>query len=285
MVTKLTAGLVITLILAGSTSASEYRMFTNQDGKTITARVIEYDADGGKVQLELKNRKKAWIEMATLAEADRDYIIQLNADDPEKSPNNTDAGKTLSEDDVRAVAERYIKAWKERDYQLWTRLVGPRDTRLPSESRFKENRPGLSLAIDRIEGLNVKFVLESDNIDRREGWLQLLPNGQIKYTPIYYPHPLLDAFHRATLLSQGNLDLRSNAVSRFKQLGIPLFDYRADASEYRRRRGLNKIYEWLYEEGKTWDATEPEVFIPEEQFLELIEEYKGYISVYVTNRP
>ena len=56
--------------------ATEYRPFTNHTGKTIVAKVIAVDTDSGKVQLELKNRKKAWVEISTLSSEDQAYVKQ-----------------------------------------------------------------------------------------------------------------------------------------------------------------------------------------------------------------
>ena len=58
--------LITAIFLVGTVNAAEYWEFTNQDDKTIVARILEYDANAGKVQLELKNRKKAWVDLSTL---------------------------------------------------------------------------------------------------------------------------------------------------------------------------------------------------------------------------
>lgn len=55
-----------------------YREFKNQTGKTIQAHIIRYDSKVERVQLELKNRKKAWIQLSDLSEADQAYIQQYS---------------------------------------------------------------------------------------------------------------------------------------------------------------------------------------------------------------
>ena len=81
--------LFVVFVGSGASWSAEYREFRNLAGKAIHACIVQYDAEGGRVQLELKNRKKAWIEISTLSAGDQEYIKQWQQ---EKT-----TGKTISE--------------------------------------------------------------------------------------------------------------------------------------------------------------------------------------------
>ena len=73
---KLIPFFLFLVCIVAITWSAEYQKFTNQEGKTIVARIVQYDAEGGRVQLQLKSRKKAWIELSSLSEEDQTYIRQ-----------------------------------------------------------------------------------------------------------------------------------------------------------------------------------------------------------------
>lgn len=68
--------------LSAIAESGEYRNFTNHSGKTIYARLVQYDTESEKVQLELKTKKKAWIQLVDLSQADQAYIQQYISEKP-----------------------------------------------------------------------------------------------------------------------------------------------------------------------------------------------------------
>lgn len=271
--------LFMVLALAGIAHSAEYRSFKNQEGKAIHARIIQYDAEGGRVELELTNRKKAWVELSTLSAEDQAFIKQWQQDKVAEASK----AKTLSEEEVRAIAEQYIKAWEDRDYQLWEALViGPMQGRLPTESHWKQRyKEKVLLEIEEIEGLNVQLNIEIKGSKRREGWLQLLSDGRIKYTPLSFPHPLEISFKYGFVLyldsfGKVNMEIKQRALQDLRNNKIPLFGYELDASLHKRQRSAKKILLWMIEEGETWDATDPKVPLPKKQLKDLIKEYRKY---------
>ena len=80
--------LFMVFVESGGSWPAEYREFRNLEGKAIRACIVQYDAEGVRVQLELKNRKKAWIEISTLSAGDQEFIEQWHQ---EKT-----TGKTIS---------------------------------------------------------------------------------------------------------------------------------------------------------------------------------------------
>ena len=275
--TKWSILFVVLSLAANSQSAEKYRNFKNQSGKAIHARIVQYDAEAGKVELELKTRKKAWVEISTLSDEDQAFINQWQQD-------KTAEAKKLSEEEVRAIAEQYIKAWEERDYQLWAKLVGPMQERVHGESLWKQQyEEGALLEIEDIDRLNVQLNVKTKGGAWREGWLQMLPDGRIKYTPLLFQHPLFISFRFGLILyldvdEESNTGTKRSAIDYFRNNDIPLFGYKLDESVHRRKRSAKKILDWMIEEGATWDATDPKVPLPEEQFKALIEECKVYSS-------
>lgn len=278
--------LFVVFALSGSAqSAEKYHEFKNRSGKTIFARIIQYDADTSKVELELKTRKKAWVELSTLSDVDRAYIKQWHQEKPTKGSLAAETRKTLSEEEVRAIAKLYIKAWEDRDYQLWLKLVGPLHKRALSESSFNSCNQKLSLKLGQVEGLNVQIDVKG--IGRSsEGWLQLLPSGEIKYTPLQFSHPLIRSFECVSYLYLHSDEVaavwrRRSYCNTLSENNIPLFGYEPDASKNDRKRCADKIRNWLIEEGAMWDATDPKIPIPEKQFKELLKEYKNKRVIYL----
>lgn len=269
------------IAMSALSQSSEYRTFTNQDGQSVVARIVGYDADGLKVQLELENRKKAWVAVSSLSEEDRNYIRNIRETILKKSAALQEAA-ILSKEEVRAIAERYIEAWEEGDYRAWHDLVSPLHEQVHNERSFKTicDR-GVSFKLGRIDGLNAQIDVKHRGGMTREGWLQLLPGGEIKYTPYLFPHPLIGAFRSASTLTLNNSDerslrLRQSAVKSLENKNIPLFGYEADAPARERKKCVKEIFIWLIEEGVEWDATEPRIPLPEEQFEALVKQYEKY---------
>lgn len=56
------------------TLAQAYRTFTAEDGRTLKARVIAYDAASGKVQIEREDRKRLTVDSSAFSPKDQIYI-------------------------------------------------------------------------------------------------------------------------------------------------------------------------------------------------------------------
>jgi len=252
---------------AGSSWSAEYREFRNQAGKAIRARIVQYDTEGGRVQLELKNRKKAWIEISTLSTGDREFIEQWHQ---EKTTE-----KTISEEEVLAIAEQYLKmigsGKKSPGFKSWKKLFG--DLYGDDENRFDEgyylrstlNR-GSGKEILEVDGLNVKL-----RIGRETGWLQLLPDGKIKYDPCSFIHPLVEISQYVEVLAnpaESPVYDKKPYVAR-KRLGTACFDFDS-TSELDRMALAKKICDWLVATGGEWDSSEPKLKLPADQFEEIV---------------
>lgn len=119
----------------------------------------------------------------------------------------------------------------------------PCSWRLLGESQWKQHLDeGISLEIEDIDGLNVQLNLKTKGGKSREGWLQLLPDGRIKYTtPDSFPHPMGIVFKYGYILyleidDESNDGMRQRAVDYLQSNQIPLFGYAPDAPVHVRKR-------------------------------------------------
>lgn len=279
---KLILSLAMALAIVTLAESAEYRNFTNQDGKSIAARVIEYDVDIGKVQLELKTRKKAWVELSTLCEADQTYIKEWHKEKTTEASGSVASNvypSELSEDQIKKIAEQYTEACLNQDYTAWKNLF--HDVGDISETDFSDYRiKNLTrIRIKKVDGYNVHLQIRSKSI-KQDGWLQFLPDGKIKYGAILYRHPIPVAFEAQNVLYDNyaedlnyNLDVNSINKSLF-ETGIPLFGYRRGRSESEKLKQLDSIKEWLLKTGAQWDRSSPILACPEDQFKACVKKYK-----------
>lgn len=67
-------GLLLIVVPFVRADEQEFRTFNSSDGREITACVVEYDANIGKVRLKTKGFKKAWIPISSLSSEDQAYV-------------------------------------------------------------------------------------------------------------------------------------------------------------------------------------------------------------------
>ena len=297
--------LICIISFAMAAKADEFRTFTNLEGKTIEARILQYDTKGERVQLELQNQKKAWIEIGSLSEEDQIYI----KDSYEKSTSDTDndiaAGKitALSNKEMRDIGEAYIEAILNKDYAAWSSLMlntegvnkehfmnfyAPKDWRYDKHYRDY----GASWLIERMKIRKIRhnyiiLKINTEAEDREEEWniaLQLLPDGKIKYDNLFLRHPAIIAkvcvvhlyhCHGRERLEQMRMpDAWRNThlnpyADMLKQSGVPLFGYNKDASWDEAIESLDHIKNWLINHFEEWDSGEPELFLPRDVIASL----------------
>ncbi len=282
---KIFLGLVVALALVGMAEPSEYRNFKNQEGKDIYARVVQYDAKGERVQLELKNHKKAWVELSALSESDQTYVRNMNTS-PEKSDGQKNepkpTNKPFSKKQVKEIAEKYIEAVMNKDYEAWAGLMA--DTKDFDEQRFNARYAlhpnprfywGKSLFhLKKIhyrssENNSAKLTLKREHSSYEpECWLILQPDGKIKYDSLFIPHPVLVV--RTCLGYFWSPDRKRNTQDErvysdtLIETGVPLFDYTPESSRLQQAQSVRKIFDWLEKNGDEWDISEPKVFYPGE---------------------
>jgi len=195
----------IIMISAQLAWSGEFHTFTSKDGKTVKAKIISVNAIETKIELERENGRKTWVSRNIFSIEDQTYI-----DAWIKNPDGTDTGKPTSESassqtkvpltkrEVKAIAKQYEKAWSNADYDLYCKLcMNPCTKRRFNQLAMK------SFSIIGYDDSNfeVKFnlkILEGhDNIKgvtyEWTDWVQLAPNGEIKYEPyrLGMQHPMI----------------------------------------------------------------------------------------------
>ena len=299
--------LTLIFILTNTVWSEEFRAFTSKEGRVITARIINFSSYTGKVQLERENGRKVWVDPEIFSSKDKKFIAAWGEKDsmPQaqkpKEASETDSADTkvkeLTKTEVRNIAKQYKKAWEDHDYAAWSDLLY-KEHRSLSESAF--NKEGVkAIMLRSVEGHNVYIeynIKLPDNkntadagtvglIQKRHGWLQVLPDGKIKYTPILFKHPmdkamsdLYDMFPFRSWSDKYSAEEVSSRVSRsagnLERMGIPCFRYNVKTSESKRNDAFELILDWMIENYESWDETEPKISCPEDMFEEKLDRIK-----------
>ena len=292
MTRLLTCIVVLTLVLITDASASEYHTFTNQDGKTIVARIVEYDSDSGKVRLELKNRKTAWVDTSTLSEEDQTYINQWSEGESVNSTVQTEEIEppiSISKGEVGKIAKLYVQALREKNFELIKPLISTNANltieqaeknfnRMTIVGRDEDNCPdrrsfkGDDVSIGSIDGLNAELTISHRYYEDDHGWLQLLPDGTIKYDLIISKHPFVDLEEGLGWLTMGvrakskTNTWTSQGLRILKKYDVPGFGFNKGTDKQDREKVIEQIVDWVLEKEKDWDVSEPKLELPKQRY-------------------
>lgn len=185
----------------------------------------------------------------------------------------------LSKDDIKQIVEQYSEACINQSFVKWEKIsVNGEHRQLGDFKRAIAWSSGVkNIRMKKVEGLNILIQYQSKSGYKTEGWIQLLSSGKIKYDPIVCPHPVIKAFNNFELARTYGDDsgkrireLRKMAISDLLQSGIPTYNLRVDSPNSDQFKALDKIAEWLEENGDKWDSSEPQVFCPKEQFKDCL---------------
>lgn len=177
----------------------------------------------------------------------------------------------LTRNDVRWIAEKYVQAWEESDIELYKRLMSYACRRIADDTLIRTGVKDMS--ISKIDGLNVKLKFDFKGRTLHSEWLQIQPNGYIKYAPFYSLHPVEQAFMRVYYLT-ADTPLRRTAIAQIKRVGAPSFGYDINASQEQQEKAAEKITDWLIENGEELDLSKPELPMPKEVFNKYRSMYK-----------
>jgi len=238
---------------------------------------------------------------------------------PEKSEESFCIEQNISwitSQEAKAIAEEYVDALIEKDFRKWQSLLlnpaGVSEAEFNREDPFGtahlrdaySNVPVIKKArlkeVDkRAHGYDARLEVTIIRVDwplfggsggttevERSYWIQMLPDGKIKYDDIYIRHPVKTAIfwcHYA-LRSAHNKKRLDNAddletLGDLKALGVPLFGYDLSADYSDQTEALRKLKDWLKDEGDKWDATYPKVFCPPEAHRIWIDWYSYRLRV------
>lgn len=196
----------------------------------------------------------------------------------------------LSTNQVAEIADAYAKACVTRDHQAWTKLFYL--SSWISEPIFKgvidhggyginsTNRAPVEIVIQRVDGHDVHLQIKGRNGKVMEGWLQLLPNGRIKYDPLLNNHPIHRGFLHINILKAMNTEspyygqIYDIHLLQLQDAGIPLFGLAADTPVDQQKTAFEEIWQWLKENGKEWDHSDPKLACPIRQYFYCLKRYK-----------
>jgi hypothetical protein len=99
---KIVVGMLVALMVF-SARASEYRAFTDTQGRTIEAKLVAFDAGKGKVQLEREGGRKVWVSPNLFCSADKEYMREWVA-----------ATEMMSEQNLRISFKQKSESVKEK---------------------------------------------------------------------------------------------------------------------------------------------------------------------------
>jgi hypothetical protein len=217
-------------------------------------------------------------------------LISLVYSPTQAADSNKISQQKISKRQITKLADQYIDAIKSEDVDAWKTLLTPLhadDTKLNEEAFLNETSRFKSITIEQVEGLDVELKIKHQDGSRSSGILQLNSSGHIKYTPFLFKHPVHEICTLLETLLRDETSLMGssvNAATRYEIAGtlfdlkVPLCGYNpTDPSVDRRRDCVIEIIAWLTENGKTFDSTEPKVYLSPSEFSRCIEEIKSQI--------
>lgn len=86
------------------------------------------------------------------------------------------------------------------------------------------------------------------------GCLYLLPNGKIKYDPIFVGHPALGLRSFIQQMKADDVRSRQSVFSILKTWSLPLYGFDPDATTDERTDSIAKFQNWVDENEATYDA-------------------------------
>ncbi len=267
----------------------------------------------GKVKLERETGKQVWVGIDMLSREDQAFIRAWGEKKPmpktpkpkepmEEESEGTET-KLLTKKEIRTIANQYKEAWERHDYALWSSTLGiHKNHHLLNERTFDAHdvQSVMFRTIDRsVDGYNIdveynrkvpkNFETESAGtvglVEKRHGWLQILPDGRIKYTPIVFQHPIYTAMDNLydmfpykswdpKLLPEERLRIVQDSINNLKRMGIPCFGYDLKKSESKRNYSFKLILDWMVDNYESWDETEPGIPCPEDMFKAMWNQFK-----------
>ncbi|MEN8254593.1 MAG: hypothetical protein ABFR33_03895 [Verrucomicrobiota bacterium] len=189
--------------------------------------------------------------------------------------------KEMTKRDVEAIAEAYIHSFKEKNFNAWQQLLAPMNSNSSelTESRFSYPAHNIKrMKIEEIEGLNVRISMRNENNHEFDGWLQIHQSGHIKYGSCIIQHPVKKAFQSLRYLLAKEDSWRNTGIHALKKAKVPLCGYEIDETREKQEAAVDRILDWLIENGADHDPTEPKVVMPSSQFRKCLRDARRSIS-------
>lgn len=259
------------LCLASSICAAmEYRDFRDSQGRLIRARVLKFDARTEMVTIQREGMRASKVPLNIFSEADQAYISK-------KIVN------PLSKKEVKAIAKEYAEALKHEDVGTINNLFHRHNWegwRYGNVRRVQLK----SLDFGKVDGNNIHVTLDGYKEDIAvSGWIQLTPDGKIKYCPLTALHPVEKATMKVkslhVSLKRTELYINKNRILLIKDIektGIPTFGLHQEMTKSEMQNAIEGIQNWLIENCGQYDNSEPELFLPEKRIKFIIRELESF---------
>ncbi|QBG48683.1 hypothetical protein EGM51_15200 [Verrucomicrobia bacterium S94] len=283
--------LTLSLFSMSAVLAADYRLFTDQDGRTIEAKIIKLDASMKKVTLERRNKKKATVPVNVFSEEDQKYILAWKPDTSLREAPQTENPKPLKKSELKQIAKRYEeemnnKEWRISDsrsiyvlqvlndakyyYDVGTKTISVIDI---EDSAFE-----LELEINATPKRNVVEQGKHDRVYR--GWAILCSNGDVKYNSFINPHPVEIATHVISKTGwkykfKEPIDIGA-FVGTLESCGIPTFNLTSNSTREDLIDEVPKIADWVMENGHKHDTTQPIAYYPEDLIEDKLKKVDQY---------
>lgn len=213
---------------------------------------------------------------------------------------NTAVFADCSKEEIKKIVRQYEKVCVNADYKLWCDIYYQQDSISEAEflnkfsptnrydrefsytilpSKYSYYCPK-KISIKRIDGGNVELRIVWE-WKKEDDWLQILPNGKIKYDPFINRHPILIAIKNCIPFYECNCEWHHKGPCRnddkyfslLESTGIPLFGLSLSGTKSEKREACKKIKKWIKKNGGTWDNSDPKISCPPKQFKEYIQGY------------
>lgn len=188
--------------------------------------------------------------------------LLLFACSPEKeNPIAEKYGEAINAGKIGLTAKHYCDAINAGNYVAFKELFDSRYQPLLTENMFRGLRPS-SCSTKHIDVpyATIEYTSPGDvSAGEQYGSLYLLPNGKIKYDPIYIRHPALSLRGIVELMESEDLIFRQNAFKRMLAWNLPMFGFDPGVEPYTQFISIEQFASWVFENETTFDLTEPKL--------------------------
>jgi hypothetical protein len=162
---------------------------------------------------------------------------------------------TVNQHDLTPIAEQYCSALLSADYNAFKALFDKGSQHSLHEDTFRKLRPTKCEVISasgQHVAIRYRLLLDKD-WPEQVGVIYILPNGRIKYDPIFSMHPALSLPLLCQNMTKDDATYREHAYRSLKAWDVPLFGYEPNTSSEVRSRSMKRLAEWIQEHVATFD--------------------------------
>jgi hypothetical protein len=155
----------------------------------------------------------------------------------------------------KTTAEQYAADILAGDYLSFTTLFEKERQGYIHEQTFGKLRP-TKCAVEAITPpyVTIRYRLPLDEDWPEEtGVLYILPNGRIKYDPIFVMHPALALRGLLTQMENDDIRYRQSAFRTLTKWGLPLFGFTPNAEPKVRTNSVIRFRAWIEKNESTFD--------------------------------